>query len=210
VLKSETRVAVPPLSDPSGTTDFDLGEVADAAYSEKGRDRIVVTVVVIWFAAVETYLVWQRRGWVFALTHPNGGSPALLFGGILVIIGMCIAFQLLDFAAHAPISVALTDMGIDFRFSKRSPRLYAWNDPLLRLNLLELSPTSRSFDGLTRRPDRAVHYYVQAIRPRYWPLTATAFESIMTECRRRGVRVTEHPRSAGRYPITAYRVRPAR
>jgi hypothetical protein len=171
-----------------------------------------VTLGIVWFAALEVAYVFQLRASVLSLTpsSPNGAAPALLFGGLVVIIAMAVTIEVLHLAARGPEELTLSDAGIQFEFSNGRTAQYGWSDSRLRLRLVESKPVERGLGGMARGPSPEPLYGVRALRPRRWPITPTAFESILDECRRRGLDFTSRTRSSSPYTITSYLIRPAR
>jgi hypothetical protein len=144
---------------------------------------------------------------------PSGGtgegqpSPLLIGGGLFLIV-MAAMFYFLDFGAYSPVSCELDYLGIHFAFPLERREDYVWSDPRFRLVLVESNPLPRRLGQNGGRPPSETRYSVRGSRPRRWPISAEAFNAVLSECRSRGFRIDSSTRSATPYSQTIFTVTP--
>src|SRR5580658_6700962 len=188
--------------------EFDLHALSASRSQRLLPVRVLLLVIMVVIGGAEVVYFLRSSGLLLGVdSGADAVSPLTVSGGV-VILAFCAIMFVTEFSARSPISCAIGDSGIEFRRPNGQSQFFRWEDRRLRLTLIESAPIEPSKPGSGSSRQSTKHWELRETRPRYTPLSESAFSAILAECRRRELDVGAQARGGVTSSQTLYHVRP--
>lgn len=185
---------------------FEFAQLADERYRRLRGGRVSTIGIMLLVLGVEAASFLKLAGLLPGFKGGISEPTLVVIVGGFVIIAMALAFYFMTFGVHPPTSLVMDATGLRLFFPDGRSRVFVWKDGRIRLTMIESVRVKSRSGQASGAPPPERRYAIVGLRPRQSPISAQAFNRVLTECRDRGLRIDVRPHSGSPFNQTVYRI----